>query len=205
MVKQWIDISMFHPRGGSFLLRWVCMDAQWSSAAVKHTTQDWKLPLSLPLDAESWMVHFDLSSPFDTSLKLFLTHSQIRSEATLCCCDYFQWQERYGQYNMWHVDMTWVSHVFSRRFTLKQDFEWLAVVQDPLTHLPIESWWKDKKLFYLTQTLLQGLWKHLSVIYEDRQELSFVTNGWLTILQLNFLLYSMVPFSCQFLSFLWGA
>ena len=45
-----------------------------------------------------WLQHSLLC---DNSIKLFLTRSHVRSEAKLCCHDYFSKWERYGLCNMW--------------------------------------------------------------------------------------------------------
>ncbi len=75
-----------------------------------------------------WMVCFGLDGHLHKSLKLCLTPSHVRSEAKLCCRDYFQRRGRYNWCNMWSTFM-W-------------DFECVAVVGDPSTCIPIESSWK---------------------------------------------------------------
>ena len=96
----------------------------------------------------------------DRSLKHFLTPTHVWSEAELCCCDSVRRPKSNSLWNIWVQNES--HNFFTRWSTLQQEFEWLSMVRDTLTHMSIESSWKNEFIVFSTNPTVRAMEKAIS-------------------------------------------
>ena len=158
MDHETINDNRLQSRRGWLLFWWVCGDActAYSSRLKVGTIINHYTRVESTSSALGDVFTRALSS---SSLLVMLGGRWWRYGLCTCPCD---------------VSVTY----FFRRSTLMWDFEWPAVVGDPLTHTLIESLWRNEIVVCSTNPTALAL-KNLSAIFENQLESLFCgKSGW---------------------------